>query len=287
MEDKRGIIRRVYELFSLYGLYAGMDLRWFLQDRFTCIVVILSEMIGNISAVAGVFLLSQRFAGVGGLSADEVLFMLGFFQLANGFINMMFGSCNCLHISRRVGRGQVDHMLIQPRPLMMQLLAEGFMPFTGSSGFIIGIIMTCVACVRLELCVDAGWIGLFLLYVICHAAILAGQSFLYGALAFWRPVACEELSMMVLDMNSLLGKYPLAGITRCLKGILVSVLPTGLLAYVPSLVLLGKLDRGAQWALPVAVGAAFVAGATYVFRKGLAHYFENSCNRYRDMGHRN
>ena len=81
----------------------------------------------------------------GGLTADEVLFMLGFFQLADGFSYRMFGGFNAMMISRRAARGQVDHMLIQPRPLWMQLMGEAFMPVSGSSGFLMGIAVTVLA----------------------------------------------------------------------------------------------------------------------------------------------
>ena len=282
----RRIAAWIRELLALYKLYAAMDLRWFLHDRVTCAVIIVSELISNVASISGVMLLALRFEGVGALSADEVLFMLGFYELAGGFLNMMLGNLNCLNISRRVGRGQIDHMLIQPRPLIMQLLTEGFMPVTGSSAFIVGVIITSIAVTRLGIRIDLAWAGAFALYVACHFALKAAQSYLYGAAAFYRPVACEELSSMVLDLNGLIGKYPLAGLPGWALGLFCTVFPAGLLAYVPALILLGKLDKGAYMALPVAVAAAFCAAAAYAFRKGLRHYAQNSCNRYRALGHR-
>lgn len=273
-------------LLRLYRLYAKMNLKWFLSDRATCCIVLISETISNIAGVAGILLLAARFGGVGGLTADEILFMLGFYEMGDGVLYIFHAGNNCSHISRRVGRGQVDHMLIQPRPLLMQLMAEGFIPVTGSGGLIMGLIITVTACVRLHMAVDVIWLGAFALYIACHVALKMGQSYLYGALAFWWPVACEEISSLVLDMNMLLGKYPLAGLPAWLIAALSTVLPCALMAYVPALILLGKLSRPAALALPVAVATAFLAVATYLFRKGLRHYAQYSCNRYRSMGHR-
>lgn len=280
------IIRTLREYYSLLFLYASIDLRWFMYDRTTCLVVMFSELISTIAAFSGVFLLAVRFDGVGSLSAYEVLFMLGFFELSSGFLNMRFGNLNILHISRRVGRGQLDHMLIQPRSIMMQLLTEGFMPVTGSSGLIVGIVLTAVSCARLNLTIDFLWMAAFIVYVLCHCALLMGQSFLYGAGAFYRPSACEELSTMVLDANSLIGKYPLVALPGWAMALLTTVFPAGLLAYVPALILLEKLDRGLIMALPVAVSAAFMTAAALLFRKGFRRYARYSCNRYRAMGHR-
>jgi ABC-2 type transport system permease protein len=273
-------------LFRLYRLYAGMDAQWFVQDKVICIVVIASEIVSNIASVAGILLLAVRFGGVGGLTADEVLFMLGFYQLAGGFTYMLFGGFNVQVISRRAARGQFDHMLIQPRPLWMQLMAEGFMPVSGSSGFLIGVLLTAIACARLHIAPSPGWFLALVLYIGCHAAIKLGQNYLYGAAAFYKPVACEEISAKMQEIMDLVGKYPLAGLPAWALTALTTVLPVGLMAYVPALALLGKLERPAHYALPVAVAAAFVTLATYCFKKGLLHYAKNSCNRYRDIGHR-
>jgi ABC-2 type transport system permease protein len=277
----------IRQLFRLYALYGRMDLNWFLQDMVTCVIVMASELIANVASVAGILLLSVRFGGVGGLSADEVLFMLGFFQLADGFAYMMFGGGNVLAISRRAGRGQVDHMLIQPRPLWMQLMGEGFMPVSGSSGFLMGIAVTWIACARLGISVTPAWFMAFAFYVACHAAIKIGLGYLSGSAAFYRPVACEELSAQVLNMVNLLGKYPLAGLPLWATAALTTVLPAGLMAYIPSLALLGRLEKRPHLALPLAVAAALLSAATYFFRRGLRYYAEYGCNRYRDIGHRN
>lgn len=277
----------IRELLKLYKLYGKMDLRWFLQDSVVCVIVLLSEFVSNVAGLSGVLLLAARFGGVGGLTADEVLFMLGFFQLADGFTYMMFGGFNILVISRRVARGQLDHMLIQPRPLIMQMLGEGFMPVSGSSGFWIGLVVTIVACARLNLAVSPLWILALLLYVLCHAAIKLGEGFLTATGAFYKPVACEEISAQAIHLTNLLGKYPLAGLPGWALAALFTVFPAGLMAYLPALILLGKLGKSAYLALPVCVAAAFLTAATYFFRKGMRHYAQFSCNRYRDIGHRN
>ena len=119
------------DLLRLWRLYARMDLLWLTQDFSSALLVMLSETLGSLSGMAGVLLLAVRFGGVGGLSADEILFMLGFFELANGLSWILLGNYNVIHISRRIARGQLDHMLLQPRPLWLQLVTEGFMPFSG------------------------------------------------------------------------------------------------------------------------------------------------------------
>ena len=236
-------------LWKLWKLYARMDLHWLLQDKATVLIVILSEILGNLSGMAGILLLAVRFGGVGGLTTDEILFMLGFFELADGLGWMLFGNFNVMHISRRVGRGQTDHMLIQPRPLWMQLATEGFMPFSGCHGLFIGIILTTAAVSRLDIALSPVWFLLLLYYLVIHIVLRLSQSFLYGSMAFYKPVACEEISSMILDMNNQLGRFPLFGLPGWLSTILHTVFPIGLMAYFPALALLKELGKPIELAL--------------------------------------
>ena len=276
---------KICSLLRLQRLYARMDLNWVLQDFKAALIVMIAEIMNNLTAVSGILLLAVRFGGAGGLSTDEVLLMLGFFELADGLCYMFFGNYNILHISRRVGRGQLDHMLIQPRSLVMQLLTEGFFPVSGCGGFLMGIVLTVLAWTRLGLAVTPLRLGLLMLYILCHTLLILGQAFLYGAAAFRNPVANEELSTLIYDLNMQLGRFPLFGLPGWLTGLLATILPVGLLAYVPSLALLGRVT-GWMPALPALAAGAFVLAAATCFRAGMRHYLQYSCNRYKDMGHR-
>ena len=269
----------------MYALYARMDLMWLCQDTLCCVVVMLSEAVAALSSVSGVLLLAARFQGVGGLRFEEILFMLGFFTLAEGVTNILFGGGNVLHISRRVGRGQVDHMLIQPAPLWMQLLTEGFIPVSGSAGLLVGLGLAGYATWRLDISVNPAWLGALALYLLTRTATTLGLSFLTASGAFYRPVAWEEISTVAVDLLGTLGRYPLAGLPRGLAATLMTAPPAGMMAYLPAMALLGRA-QGFTRLLPVLAAALYCALAAYFFRKGLKHYAQYSCNRYRDMGHR-
>ena len=278
--------RKKTGIFGLLKLYAKMDLNWLMQDFTSAVIVIFSETLMNISGMMGVLLLAYRFGGVGGLSADEILFMLGFYELANGLGWMLFGNYNVMHISRRIGRGQVDHMLIQPRPIMVQLLTEGFMPFSGSGAMVVGLILTIGSVSRLSVSLSLTWFLMLVFYIAVHIVLIAAQSALYGALAFKSPVSCEEISSVVIDLNNQLGRYPLIGLPRWLSGLLFTVMPVALTAFLPTLALLKDLGKDVAITLPLIVSGVFMILSVIAFRKGLTHYEKHSCNRYKEMGFR-
>lgn len=273
-------------VFALLKLYAKMDLNWLLQDFKSAVIVIFSETLMNISGMMGVLLLAYRFGGVGGLSADEILFMLGFYELANGIGWVFFGNYNVMHISRRIGRGQADHMLIQPRPIWMQLLTEGFMPFSGSGSMVAGAVLTAVAVSRLQIALSAAWFLLLVFYIVVHIVLIAAQSVLYGSLAFRNPVSCEEISSVIIDLNNQLGRYPLIGLPKWLSGLLFTVVPVALTAFLPALALLKDLGKEISVTLHLVVSLIFLIFAVIAFRKGLVYYEKHSCSRYKEMGFR-
>ena len=105
---------------------------------------------------------------------------------------------------------------------------------------------------------------------------------------FYKPVACEEISAQVINLNNLLGKVPARGpaawaMDRAHDRVSGGADGVPARAGAPG----GSWAKAPRLALPVAVAAAFVTAATYVFKRGMKHYAKNSCNRYRDIGHRN
>lgn len=276
------MVKRVWQLWKLY---ARLDLAYVTQDLFTAAVTIISETVFGLASFTGIALLAVQFGGVGTLSAPEVLVMLSFHIFARGLENLFFGNYNVNMISRRVGRSQVDHMLIQPLPLWMQLLTEGFMPVSGCEGMLCGAAALCIFVPRAGIAATPLWLLLLLVLSLSRIIIRLSFAFMAGAAAFWEPVGFEELSDVVLSLCDTVSDYPLSGMPRALVGVLCTALPLGVLTYVPGLILLGRLD--AIWAAwPVFLALVLAALATRFFMKGLKHYGKVGSARYKAMGHR-
>ena len=274
------------KLFRLYWLYAKMDAAWLLRDTKYCLIGIAADFIANASVFSSVFLMAERFGGVCGMSADEVLFQLGYSTVTSGIWLVFFNGNNIGHISRVIGRGQMDHKLIQPLPLRLQLMTEGFLPISGSGMLWAGLALCGVALWRLRLPVTLGWVALFALSHVLSTVISLAMMYIPSALAFWFPVAAEEIASDVSDLQWQLSSYPLGQMPLALKIILNTAVPVGLTVWFPSLVLLGKerLDFG----LTALIFAAVILAAitTTLFKKGLKHYEQIGSQRYKDFGHR-
>ena len=129
------------------------------------------------------------------------------------------------------------------------------------------------------------WMALLFVLAFSRIAIRLALSYIAGSFAFWEPAGCEELSDVLLGLCDTVSDYPLSGMPRMVVGVLVTVIPLGVLTYLPGLILLGRLD--ALWtAWPVFLAVLLASAAAAFFRKGLKHYVKAGCARYKAMGHR-
>jgi ABC-2 type transport system permease protein len=280
--DLRSSVRR---LLRLWKLYTVMDFTFVAADLKLALTYFTSDFVLSFAAISGTLLLAERFAGIGVWTRDQVLFMLGYATIVNSLLSMFFGY-NVLMISRRVGRGQLDHTLVQPQPVWMALLTEGFMPCSYLVVLLPGIGLLVWAAGRLGLAITAGWLALFGINLLASCAIVLAFSFGWGSLAFWAPRAAEEVSSSATDILFELKSFPLDGLGPLLLGSLTTALPVGFVAWYPCRALL-RIDT-TTWGAWVTPLAALLLGslAAWVFRKGMKHYARTGSQRYSGFGHR-
>ena len=268
---------------GLLAIYAKMDLGALLRDTKFMIVAIISDICSDISAISGIFLLAWRFGGIGGLSRYEVLFMLAYGGIVNGTI-MIMDHGNASYPSRIIGRGQWEHMFIMPLPYSVQMIA-GFFPFTCSGRFVSGIILMTVAVNNLPVVLPWWWIFLLAGNTLVSIVIVVGLSYLVSSLAFYAPVQCEEISTTVRYSVEYTATFPLSGMPLYMKIPLLTIFPAGLIAWLPTLIILGKVPTLAN--LYQIIFAALISlAAAYFFRKGFRYYVKKGINRYHAGGHR-
>ena len=279
------MVDNIKRLISLWGIYAKLDLIWILRNLSLCVANILADVVSSLATVTGIFLLAQRFGEIGGMTKNQIIFMLGYGCLIDGIRLMFFEMNNISHISRIIGRGQLDHKLIQPTPLWMQLLTEGFIPFSGSSMLLTGIAIIVYASAKLNLAISLGVALQLIVFALTSTLLILSISYLFSCIAFYAPVAGEEVSTSAVGLFKRLKGFPLGGMPIAAQVILTTVLPIGLTAWYPANVLLDQ-----KLALPnyllIIITIIFVSITTIVFKKGLNHYGKKGSIRYSSRGHR-
>ncbi len=272
-------------LLKLWKMYAALDLAFITADPKLVAIFLLSDMITNLAAISGMLLLAERFAGIGPWSQAQVIFLLGYATIVRGFLDILFGY-NVLMISRRIGRGQLDHTLMQPLPIWVVLLSEGFMPFSGFGSLLPGFVLFLWALPDLHLPLTLPWLALMFINVLASMTIVLAFSCIWGSLAFWAPRAAEEISSSAMNILEKLKPFPFDGLGPILMSSLLSIIPVGFVAWYPCRALLGlETSASAGWITPL-MAILFCSLAFVIFRKGLEHYGRTGSQRYSSFGHR-
>lgn len=279
-------------LFRFYKIYAKMDLLWFLRDTRYCLLFMVSDLICLLCSMSGIFLLAARFGGLGGMEGQEILFMLGFASVTDGIYMLFFMSNNTGQISRIIGRGQLDHTMVQPAPLWIQLLSQGFAPVSSCGTLIMGIGISAYAVHGLALSVTPLWLLFFVVNAASSCLIMMAVIYLISCLAFYAPAAAEEIAQSGIDLFAS-KSYPLGGLPKKMQVLFCVFIPIGMGAWFPSKGLLELAgtpvptlhEYFALLSAP-ALAAALVLVTAIVFQKGMKHYATYGSPRYSGFGHR-
>jgi len=273
------------KLLRLWGAHARMDVLFLSRSLHTGLAWYFADVLLALSNAVWAFLLAARFDGIGPWSRHQIVFLLGLALLVRGVVDLVF-NMNIGFPSRRIGRGQLDHLLLMPQPLWQSLASDGFTPVSGSGQFLVSVGVVVWATRALALPVDPTWLALLLLHVLAGAAILLAFAYLWGSLAFVAPRGAEEINSSSNRLLEQLKPFPLDGVGAWLCGGLLSAVPAGFLAWLPARVLLGLETRPWAWLWTPAAALGFAALATLVFRRGMRHYARTGSARYLSHGHR-
>lgn len=280
MADLRQWARR---LSRQLALGARMDLLLMLASKGQAATWLLTDFVSYTAGIAAVLLLAQRFDGIAGWSKAELVFLVGFATTASA-LRQMFFNYNLSAISRRVGRGQLDHTLVQPQPLMLSFLTEGFSPFSALGTLVPGGTLLISGTIAADIAVTPSFLARTAVCLGASMTIVLATSFAIGAAAFWAPRGAEEISTRASSLLSLTD-FPLDPVPPPLRAVLLSVIPAGFIAWFPAGALLGRRPPW-QWILVPAVAFVTALVATTIFRKGLRHYARTGSSRYSTFGHR-
>jgi ABC-2 type transport system permease protein len=272
------------ETLRLLALGARMNAIKILRTREQAVVFTLTDFVWHAGALLGPVLVAVRFGHIGPWPVAAVVFMLSYGAALSSLMDALGESP--WRMSYYIGRGRLDHFLVQPQPLWRTLLTDGFTPFDFWPVLALGVVLMAVSVTRLHLIVSPAWLGLLALNLL--ASIVVETSFMYawGCVAFWAPRGAEGISSMA---SRLVGdvSFPLDPVPRPLRSVLVTIVPAGLLSWFPARALLRVAGAGPLdvWITPL---AAFVLGAIafVLFRLGLRNYRRTGSWRYVDAHHR-
>lgn len=262
---------------------ARLGLEPFLRGGWQSVGWVLGEIVIAVSSIAAPLLLVERFGSIGTWSAADMQLLIGFALTVRGAA-FVFSGRQVMMISRKIARGQLDHLLIQPQPLWRALATEGFSPFDLAVTLVLGVIALISGILRQQDLVSAWWLLSVPLSLISATLIYIATQYLWGSMAFFAPQGAEEVNTATASALSQISVYPLGSLPGGMFVALSTILPVTFLAWMPVSGLLSD-----SW-MPLAVtplfAVAFCLFTLFIFRKGLQNYAKRGVARYSDFGHR-
>lgn len=239
----------------------GASFRSVLEYRGAAATQALLMLANNLLFLSFWVIFFRRVPDVGGWTLPDVALCYGMAASAFGLAALLCGGM--FELSTAITRGGLDTWLLRPR----SVLGQGLSSRLRLSG--LGDVVTGPLLLVLTGQATPARIALFAGGAIVGALVFASFMVACHALAFWLGRA-EELSMLGISAILSFALYPSSIFHGSAKVLLYTLLPAGLMSWLPAELVLRPDPRQAGLLL---VGSAAAAGVSLlVWRAGLARY---------------
>ena len=237
------------------NLRSGLALRgaFWLQAAFM--------VLNNVGFFAIWWLLFQRFPEIGGWRLHDVLTLFG--VVASGYGSSVVFAGGVRDLARSIGDGELDSSLVQPKPVLLHVLASRSV-VSGWGDLATGVIMLGIAGA-----LAPAALGPTLLAVVASACVFTASGVIVQSLAFWL-AGMETFARQISEFTLTFSLYPRPLFTGGVAFLLYTLVPAGFVGFLPA-----ELVRAPSVPLALAaLGASLVWSllALYVFGRGLRRY---------------
>jgi ABC-2 type transport system permease protein len=260
-------VAEVLRALRLYVLLQRASARGAMQYRLNTVIGIISGAIWQGTGFAFIWVVMHTFPSLAGWGLAEIAFLYGLRLTAHALAMIPLMSVHDIHSVVR--NGEFDRFLLRPLNPLVQLMGNR-MGISQFGDLLVGVTLLAVAGQNAHVQWNA-WLIAFCFVAIIGGALIEAAFFVALCSLSLRMIDTFALRVFVDDIFSKFGSYPMKIFGSTVEWLLTFVLPVAFVAYVPSGVVLGKLDN--PWALAAPLlGVVLVALAYLIWRRQLDHY---------------
>jgi ABC-2 type transport system permease protein len=226
---------------------------------------ILFMMLNNATFFVFWWALMRRVPDLRGWTLGDIQLLFGVVAAGYGLAVTLAGGV--WELGRIIDGGELDALLTQPRPVLLHALGLRLKP----SGF--GDLLSSVAFIALSDRLSWHAAPLLVLAVAASAVVFVASGIVFASLAFWVG-RTETVARQLWDLTVTFALYPEPLFGGAIRLALYTVLPAGLVGYLPARVVLDASPAAA--ALLVAAAGVYLAIAVTLFNRGLRRYSSGS-----------
>lgn len=252
---------------KLYFKYIAINIKSELEYKATLIFNILNQIVLFFTYYFVVIALFDRFKVLNQYTVYEILFVFSICQL--GFsINEVF-SRGIDHFSKLIIKGDLDRLLIRPRPLLLQALGSEI-EITKIAKVIQALICLIIALIHLKIHYNLFKI-LGILFMIIGAVVLFLSILILGASFCFVTIQGLEVVNVFTYGGRDMAQYPIDIYNKTFKVIFTYIIPFGLINYYPFLYIVEKSNTTSYIFLPLST-LLHLAFAIFIFNKSVNKY---------------
>lgn len=222
-------------------------------------------MLNNVIFFVFWWVLFERVPNVRGYGLADMQALFGISAAGFGLSQALFGGVR--HLARFIDEGELDSILTQPKPALLYALGMRSHP-SGFGDFLSGLLLLWLSgYLRLET------LPLALLAIAASTLGFLGSGIVFFSLPFFLGRS-EVLSRQLWDLTITFSLYPEPLFGGVLRFLLYTVVPAGIVSYLPLAVV-----RAATWfdiAALLAGSVFYVLLGAFVFERGLRRYTSGS-----------
>lgn len=254
---------------KLYFKYILLLLKSQLQYRASFVMAVLTQFLTPFTALAGIYLLFERFGSIDGWGAYEVF--LCFAVIGAGFALSTCFARGFDSFPGLVKNAGFDRVLVRPRGTVLQVLGSGFdikrIGHLVQAGVVLAVAIPGVQ-------VSWGPVKILTLInmILGGTCIFSGVYMLQATLSFWTVEGIEVANILTHGVREY-ASYPLSVFPKWITRFFTFVIPFGCVNYLPLQFLLGRI-QGNPWGymfLPL-IGVLFILPCLLIWRFGVRHY---------------
>lgn len=254
---------------KLYFLLIRASIRSRMQYKFNFIFSSLMAAVINVMEFLLIAIILNKFGDIKGWSLYEIGFLYSALILSRAIYRTLASDVH--HIERYLVNGELDQLLIRPIPVLLALMSQNFTILAAEVLQGIVILAICLNGLIAQGQVTLWAVPLTAVMIVSGAFILFTIGLITSTVGFW-VTRIRDLQTITEDATRNAAQYPLVLYPNLMRMILLTVLPVGLVNYVPSLYILrGELGL---WVIAAVVGfaAAFLWLGLRFWRLGLSRY---------------
>ena len=257
-------MRRNLELVWLSFRLGALDA---VQYRADFVVQIAQSLVALLTALAGVAIVFSQTDQLGGWSRDELLALVGVYQLVAGLLGLVIRP-SLERMMESVRLGTLDFTLTKPADAQL-LVSVRHVDVWRLVDVALGLAVLLIALSRLGTAVGPDRVAVFGLTLVCGAAIIYSFLLVLATCAFWL-VRLENILVIFGSMYEA-GRWPVNIYPTLLRLTLTFLVPVAFAITVPVEGLVGRLEWPTLVAT-VVLALAFLVGSRWFWRIGLRHY---------------